>query len=340
VNLHTLEESSYWDSVAWSPDGTRLALGSSAGTLRIWNAATGEMLHTLEGHTFAVNDVAWNPSGTRLVSASNDNTLRIWDAATGENRHILEGHTGGVNAIAWHPSGTRLASAASDDTLRIWDATLGEHLLTLKGHTSHVYDVAWNPSGTRLTSASHDDTLRIWESRFDEALPMWQAAPRRRIQQQKATEHYRLKETIDKLFTEHVFVESVLEALRTDPDLSDADREEALRLATTREIFLDADDLNNEAWDLVDPDRENKDTDVVLALRLTRQAIEVAPEDYMLRDTHAWALFANGLHDEALVESARALELAPEDEKDDYQGYLDRMRAMIEEAQASAPEDN
>ena len=78
----------------------------------------------------------------------------------------------------------------------------------------------------------------------------------------------------------------------------------------------------------------------VFRLRLARVGVEFAPEEHRIRDTHAWALFANGLHDEALIESARALELAPEDEKDDYQGYLDRMRAMIEAAQAPASDDD
>ena len=104
--------------------------------------------------------------------------------------------------------------------------------------------------------------------------------------------------------------------------------------------FSSVGDLNSFAWDRVAPDREDIDTDVALALRVSRAAVELSPEDSALRDTHAWALFANGLHDEALAESAKALELAPEDGKDDYQGYLDRMRAMIEAAQAPAPDDD
>ena len=231
---------------------------------------------------------------------------------------------------------------ACPEELRGWewghlDLACDQSLQTLEGHEFWVSSVAWNPAGTRIVSGSYDNTLRIWESRLDEAIPMWQAAPRRRLQQQQAAERYRLKEMIDALFEKHVFVESVLEALRTDPDLSDADRQEALQLAPAREIYLDPDDLNSRAWDLVDPDREDKDTDVAMALRLTRMGIKLAPEDSALRDTHAWALFANGLHDEALVESARALELADEADKDDYQGYLDRMRAMIAEARAASP---
>jgi hypothetical protein len=144
---------------------------------------------------------------------------------------------------------------------------------------------------------------------------------------------------VDPLFDEHILLEFVLAALEADSSRPEDFRQEAIRLAQARGN-PSAPVLNEKAWNLVDPDREDEDTDVALALRLTRLGIELAPEDSSLRDTHAWALFANGLHDEALIESARALELAPEDEKDDYQGYLDRMRAMIEEAQASAPEDN
>jgi hypothetical protein len=113
-------------------------------------------------------------------------------------------------------------------------------------------------------------------------------------------------------------------------------RQGAIRLAESRGS-PSAYDLNESAWDLVDPDREEKDSDVALGLRMTRVGIELAPEDFMLRDTHAWALFANGLYDEALVESAKALELADEDKKEEYQGYLDRMRAMVEEARADPP---
>jgi hypothetical protein len=296
---------------------------------------TGESLHTLEGHASVVRALAWNPSGTRLASASNDTTLRIWDAATGENLHILEGHTGGVNTLAWHPTGTRLASVSGspDVTLRIWDAETGENLLIIEGLRG-MHTIAWNPLGTRLATAGAELHPFVWESRRQEAVTMWRSWPRLLAQA-------KLRNKIDELFVEHVFVEPVLEALRTDPNLSDEDREEALRLAPSRKILLDfqdANDLNNKAWDLVDPDRENEDTDVALALRMTRKGIEVAPEDYALRDTHAWALFANGLYDEALVESARALELAPERGKESYRkGYLDRMRAMVEEARSDPP---
>ena len=95
--------------------------------------------------------------------------------------------------------------------------------------------------------------------------------------------------------------------------------------------------LNSAAWARVDPDRREKDTDVALALRMTRRGIELDPKYATIRDTHAWALFANGLYDEALVECAKAVELASEDKKEDYQGYFDRMRRLVEAWSAGFP---
>jgi WD40 repeat protein len=72
-----------WQSVSFSPDGTRIISGSDDNTICIWNAITGaQLLPPLLGHEDWVQSVTFTPSGTHIVSMSDDN-IRVWDAMSG-----------------------------------------------------------------------------------------------------------------------------------------------------------------------------------------------------------------------------------------------------------------
>ena len=157
-------------SVAFRPDGARLATASTDKTERLWNARTGRFLREFKGHTHFVLSVALSPDGTRLATASNDHTARLWDAQTGQQLLECRGHTHTVNCVAFSPDGKRLATASSDWTARVWDVRTGQFLLEFVGHTGVLYGVAFSPDGKRLATASNDQTARLWEARTAQEL--------------------------------------------------------------------------------------------------------------------------------------------------------------------------
>ncbi len=151
-------------SVTWSPDGKRLASGGTDKTVKVWDAASGELLGTLQGHTDVVYDVASSPGGKRLASGSWDRTVKVWDAASGKLLGTLQGHQGPVGCVSFSPGGKRMASGSDDKTINVWDAAAGKLLGTLKSHTNFVRDVAWSPDGKRLASCGQDATVKIWDA--------------------------------------------------------------------------------------------------------------------------------------------------------------------------------
>jgi WD40 repeat protein/tRNA A-37 threonylcarbamoyl transferase component Bud32 len=157
-------------SVAFSPDGKRLASAGYDQTVKVWDATNGELLRTLNGHTSQVWGVAFSPDENWLASASHDGTVKIWDAKSGELSLTLNGHTGGAACAAFRLDGKRLASASHDGTVRVWDAKSGELSLKLIGHIGVVFSVAFSPDGNRLVSASHDGTVKLWDANGGETL--------------------------------------------------------------------------------------------------------------------------------------------------------------------------
>ncbi|KAF9470156.1 hypothetical protein BDN70DRAFT_943506, partial [Pholiota conissans] len=69
-------------AIAHSIDDKQIVSGLKNGTVQVWDAATGEELRKLEGHTGSVLSVAFSSDNKHIVSGSYDKTVRVWDAST------------------------------------------------------------------------------------------------------------------------------------------------------------------------------------------------------------------------------------------------------------------
>jgi len=155
-------------SLAWSPDGKRLAAGGTDGLVHLIPLTGGLSPVTLAGHTGVVRSIAWSPDGLTLATAGNDRTVRLWDGTTGDLVRDFGAaeREEGAWAIAWSPDGSLIATASENAPLvRLWRTRDGSLARTLRGHSLDVKSVAWSPDGTMLASASFDRTVRVWRSR-------------------------------------------------------------------------------------------------------------------------------------------------------------------------------
>ena len=169
-----LGKGTIYGNIAYSPDGTRLAVASGIG-IWLYDTATHQEIALLTGHTGTVFSVSYSPDGNSIASGSGDhtihtipsgsgdNTIRLWDAVTGAHKHTLTGHRGYVASIAYSPDGNSIASASWNSPVHLWDAVTGVRKQILTGHRGNVTSVVYSPDGNSIASASGDGTVLLWD---------------------------------------------------------------------------------------------------------------------------------------------------------------------------------
>jgi serine/threonine protein kinase len=108
------------NSLAWSPNGQRIASVGADKTLQIWDSLTGKKYFIHHNPTATLTGVAWSYDGRYLATCGNDKLVQVWDTVTRNAVTTYAGHTGYVTSVSWAPDGKQLVSASVDHTIHIW----------------------------------------------------------------------------------------------------------------------------------------------------------------------------------------------------------------------------
>jgi WD40 repeat protein/transcriptional regulator with XRE-family HTH domain len=168
------QQPSITSSLAFTSDGTILAIGSDDATVSLWNTVTLSnpiRISTLSGHTSSVHSIALSSDAKTLASASIREVL-VWDISTPSVPVIINtfrGHTAAVSAIDLIPDGKTLASGGADNKLILWDTpTSTSHMQV--SNIIGVFLSAMSPDGNLLATVDLSSTLTLWNISDPKAL--------------------------------------------------------------------------------------------------------------------------------------------------------------------------
>jgi hypothetical protein len=152
-------------SVAFSPDGRRVASAGQGGDVRVWewNPTTGRGTEIAALHPGGeVLQATFHPGGELLATAGTTGEAIVWRWESGERlAHVEEPF--GLDGVAWDPRGRLLALPGDDGTVRLWNWRTGRVDPILDAQSGVARSAAFSRDGSLLVVGSDDGTARVWD---------------------------------------------------------------------------------------------------------------------------------------------------------------------------------
>ncbi|MBS0264704.1 MAG: hypothetical protein JSS02_22405 [Planctomycetes bacterium] len=121
--------------VAFNPDGEQVASVAWDGTLRLWNATTGQQTHLSKHESVILSGVSYSRNGRRLVTTERAVGVTLWDVEFGQAIRTFSAPVkeGDVRAVL-NPDGTIMAVGSHTGIVTLWDTNTIQELGQLQGH--------------------------------------------------------------------------------------------------------------------------------------------------------------------------------------------------------------
>jgi WD40 repeat protein len=159
----------------WSPDGTRIMTLGGDGSVRVWDARTGEEYLVFQATKDLGASALWSPDGASIASCAAPGVLQLWDAATGKS--IFGGYVHNTADLSfgdafdgcflggWSPDGKKILTTSwGGNGATIWNAETGEKIFVFTGHTGGIGFSTWSPNGKRIASGDTNGEVKIWDT--------------------------------------------------------------------------------------------------------------------------------------------------------------------------------
>ncbi|XP_066249029.1 cell division cycle protein 20 homolog [Euwallacea similis] len=168
--LMELEGNDYICSLAWIQEGDCLAVGTTQGTVELWDCSRSKRLRIMDGHSARVGSLAWNS----YVVTSGCRSGNILHHDVRQRQHVITtipGHNQEVCGLTWSTDGKLLASGGNDNTINIWASVNGGHhsettpLHSFLQHQAAIKALAWCPWQPHILASgggTADRHIRIW----------------------------------------------------------------------------------------------------------------------------------------------------------------------------------
>lgn len=154
-------------SVSWSPENSRLAVGTRQGKVQIWDGIKCKKITSMNGHIARVGTLAWNDN--ILASGSRDRNIYLRDPRINKDyTSKLVAHRQEVCGLKWSFDKQHLASGGNDNKLLVWDLNQDQTpLFRFTEHTAAVKAIAWSPHQHGLLASgggTADRCIRFWNT--------------------------------------------------------------------------------------------------------------------------------------------------------------------------------
>lgn len=130
-------------AIAAAPTGSKIAVTVEDNSVRIYDAATRQLVRTMVGHPQQPMAIAWSADGAMIATGDESARIFIWDARSGARLKLLQGHTRGIQALSFNPARTLLASTGKDDAVKIWDVASGKLKSTILGKGANLFSATY-----------------------------------------------------------------------------------------------------------------------------------------------------------------------------------------------------